>query len=250
MLVEKKDRNWIAVISADSKLYWSICKMEKREWVTIILPTISDLLSLMEEGVSLHYVVWHVPVFRETQMKFCIQWRKKHPGTRMLVVIDKEIQFIIGEGYHFQELVEFYILQGNYDTFVQYLQRNLSDFLRSITSEELLQSDIELFPGIVVKPSIRCLDNNGIVESLPGKEYELLMYFVKNRGQFVTIEQILFSVWDEFASPDNARQIIYKLRKKLHRNKYPHNILLYFRGIGYTLLDRDNYHLLSMNKNN
>ncbi|TYS60639.1 helix-turn-helix domain-containing protein [Bacillus infantis] len=245
MSAEKYNKNWLILISKDSMLYSSISKLEETKWSTVCLPNTRELLQLVEEGISPRYVVWHVPIFREIHLKFCIQWKKKYTNTRLLVVIDKEVHLQLNKDYSFDKIIDFCILGNNYEKISDFIQKDTRDIFLSPLKKQSSPLYIPIYPGIKVNPSLRYLDNNGSIISLPAKEYELLMYLVKQRGNFVTIEQILLSVWDEFSSPENARQMIYKLRKKLYRNTPPYNILLYVRGTGYTLVDRKDSPLLS-----
>ncbi len=45
------------------------------------------------------------------------------------------------------------------------------------------------------------------------------MFFIDTRDRFVTTEEILLAIWDEYTTNETVRQYIYKLRKKLYTNQ-------------------------------
>ncbi|MBS5370384.1 MAG: response regulator transcription factor, partial [Coprobacillus cateniformis] len=62
----------------------------------------------------------------------------------------------------------------------------------------------------------KVLSNNKEIE-LTTKEYELLLYFIKNKGIAISREQVLSKVWDEnyFGSDRVVDDTLRRLRKKM-----------------------------------
>ena len=75
---------------------------------------------------------------------------------------------------------------------------------------------------------------SGEIIDLTGKEYEVLEYFMKNKGSILSRDQILNHVWDyEYEGASNIVDVIIKnIRKKLDRGEG--NTIIYTkRGLGY-----------------
>ncbi|MGE7217430.1 winged helix-turn-helix domain-containing protein [Priestia koreensis] len=117
-------------------------------------------------------------------------------------------------------------------------------------NQNKLSGIVEIYPNILLNVDMHCLINGNRMLPLPGKEFELLMYFIENRSRFVNIEEILHTVWDQYTTPENARQYIYKLRIKLKNEKVANNILIHRKGIGYILLDKKTESLLRISGDN
>lgn len=77
----------------------------------------------------------------------------------------------------------------------------------------------------------KVLENDHEIE-LTTKEYELLIYFVKNKGIAISREQVLLKVWDEnyFGSDRVVDDTLRRLRKKM-----PHINIKTIYGYGYRL---------------
>ena len=75
---------------------------------------------------------------------------------------------------------------------------------------------------------------------LTPKEYALLEYLMRNKGQIVTRTMIAESIWDyHFDSFSNIIDVhIYKLRNKIDRGFQP-KLLHTIKGVGYVLETRD-----------
>ena len=75
---------------------------------------------------------------------------------------------------------------------------------------------------------------NGTFE-LPPKEFDLLLYCVKNQGKILTKQQIYEKVWGEeyFYDDSNIMAIISRLRKKLEANPSSPKYIQTIKGIGY-----------------
>ena len=75
---------------------------------------------------------------------------------------------------------------------------------------------------------------NGTFE-LPPKEFDLLLYCVKNQGKILTKQQIYEKVWGEeyFYDDSNIMAIISRLRKKIEVNPSSPKYIQTVKGIGY-----------------
>ena len=100
-------------------------------------------------------------------------------------------------------------------------------------SDELLIGDLKIYPRsrkVLIK---------GSEVSLTPKEFDILYFLAKNRGEVFTKEQIYRAVWEEDYLLDNSNimAFIRKLRKKIEpAPDYPTYILTIW-GIGYKFND-------------
>jgi len=69
-------------------------------------------------------------------------------------------------------------------------------------------------------------------------EFELLLYFARNRGRVLTHSMILDAVWghDAGVSKDTLKQFILSIRKKIERDPRDPRWLINEHGIGYSLV--------------
>lgn len=76
-------------------------------------------------------------------------------------------------------------------------------------------------------------DQNAI--ELTAKEFDLLLFFAKNKGQVFTKKQIYHAVWnDDYAFDDNNIMVhIRRLRKKIEDNSDDPKYILTVWGVGY-----------------
>ncbi|MEI8130541.1 MAG: response regulator transcription factor [bacterium] len=89
--------------------------------------------------------------------------------------------------------------------------------------------------GLVMNTKTRVVLQNGEEIALTFKEFALLEFLMKHRGQVVTREELLEHVWDfAFDSFSNVVDVhIKNLRKKINTHE---EILETVRGVGYRLL--------------
>lgn len=75
---------------------------------------------------------------------------------------------------------------------------------------------------------------NGTFE-LPPKEFDLLLFCVKNQGKILTKQRIYEEVWEEeyFYDDSNIMAIISRLRKKIEENPSRPQYIQTIKGIGY-----------------
>ena len=100
-------------------------------------------------------------------------------------------------------------------------------------SDELLIGDLEIYPR-----SRKVLIKRSEV-SLTPKEFDILYFLAKNRGEVFTKEQIYRAVWEEDYLLDNSNimAFIRKLRKKIEPAPDSPTYILTIWGIGYKFND-------------
>ncbi|HDX9612660.1 helix-turn-helix domain-containing protein [Bacillus toyonensis] len=132
----------------------------------------------------------------------------------------------------------------------QQIQECVSHFYKHIVqlnrNKQHNNNIVELYPGIFMNVDMHYLDNAGEIFPLAGKEYEMLMFFINMREKFVTTEDILLAIWDEYTTTETVRQYIYKLRKKLYTSQKNFNLIVHRKGVGYTLIGKGNEFLVGL----
>ncbi len=76
--------------------------------------------------------------------------------------------------------------------------------------------------------------------ALTPKEFDILLFLARNRGEVFTKEQIYRAVWEEeyLMDDSNIMAFIRKLRKKIEPNPDAPEYILTIWGIGYTFTDK------------
>ena len=92
-----------------------------------------------------------------------------------------------------------------------------------------------IFDGLQIDLENRSIITENGTSPLPPKEFDLLLYFVKNQGKILTKQQIYESVWGEeyFYDDSNIMAIISRLRKKLEVKPGSPKYIQTIKGIGY-----------------
>ncbi len=101
--------------------------------------------------------------------------------------------------------------------------------------------DDGIFAGALeIHPKSRKVLLLGVEVSLTPKEFDILYFLAKNRGEIFTKEQIYQAVWaeDYLMSDSNIMAFIRKLRKKIEPNPDVPEYILTIWGIGYKFTDR------------
>lgn len=132
------------------------------------------------------------------------------------------------------------------------IEEDTSEFLEGI--DELLTSKtrslmLELEDGNINKKEIeeivcdslvinykqRIVTQNNIEVQLTPKEFDILYFLAKNRGEIFTKEQIYQAVWDEeyYLDDSNIMAFIRKIRKKIEKNPDSPEYIITIWGIGY-----------------
>lgn len=92
-----------------------------------------------------------------------------------------------------------------------------------------------IFDGLQIDLENRSITTDNGTYELPPKEFDLLLYCVKNQGKILTKQQIYEKVWGEeyFYDDSNIMAIISRLRKKLEVNPSSPKYIQTIKGIGY-----------------
>jgi two-component system response regulator ArlR len=100
------------------------------------------------------------------------------------------------------------------------------------------QNDVLSLGKIKIIPSKHQVISNNQEVSLTQREYELLVYLIKNKGQVCTRNQIINDVWDIHFEYDTGVIDVFMnaIRKKLNLNK-EEDLIKTIRGVGYIAND-------------
>lgn len=93
---------------------------------------------------------------------------------------------------------------------------------------------------LTVDPRLRKVVRNGSEISLTPKEFDILYFLARNRGEVFTKEQIYQAVWenDYMLDDSNIMAFIRKLRKKIEPNPDAPEYIQTIWGIGYKFNDK------------
>lgn len=132
----------------------------------------------------------------------------------------------------------------------QELREALGDLMDSTVGSLMLELDTEqpltaagdtLCCGTLsIDLRLRRVSRNGTEISLTPKEFDILYFLARNRGEVFTKEQIYQAVWesDYLLDDSNIMAFIRKLRKKIEPNPDAPEYILTIWGIGYKFNDR------------
>lgn len=92
---------------------------------------------------------------------------------------------------------------------------------------------------LTISEIARRVERNGMEIALTPKEFDILLFLARNRGQVFTKEQIYQAVWknDYIMDDSNIMAFIRKLRKKIEPNPDAPEYILTIWGIGYKFND-------------
>lgn len=94
--------------------------------------------------------------------------------------------------------------------------------------------------NLIISPKSRKVTREDQEIPLTPKEFDILLFLARNRGEVFTKEQIYQAVWDgDYLLDDsNIMAFIRKLRKKIEPNPDASEYILTIWGIGYKLNDK------------
>lgn len=94
--------------------------------------------------------------------------------------------------------------------------------------------------GLTIDLRLRRVSREGVEISLTPKEFDILYFLARNRGEVFTKEQIYQAVWerDYLLDDSNIMAFIRKLRKKIEPNPDAPQYILTIWGIGYKFNDK------------
>lgn len=93
---------------------------------------------------------------------------------------------------------------------------------------------------LAIDPRLRRVERAGAEIALTPKEFDILCFLARNRGEVFTKEQIYQAVWekDYLLDDSNIMAFIRKLRKKIEPNPDAPEYIQTIWGIGYKFNDR------------
>ncbi len=122
------------------------------------------------------------------------------------------------------------------------LSGNASTLMMELgADEEVIPSTEEIRCGeLVIQPKARRVIRGEEEIILTPKEFDILLFLARNKGEVFTKEQIYEAVWDGIYMVDdsNIMAFIRKLRKKVERFPDSPEYILTIWGIGYKFTDK------------
>lgn len=114
------------------------------------------------------------------------------------------------------------------------LMMELKDQNMTVATDEAIQCG-----GLSIDLRLRRVNRDGVEISLTPKEFDILYFLARNRGEVFTKEQIYQAVWenDYLLDDSNIMAFIRKLRKKIEPNPDSPEYILTIWGIGYKFND-------------
>ena len=105
---------------------------------------------------------------------------------------------------------------------------------------ETVTEDTLCCKGLSIDLRLRRVSRDGVEISLTPKEFDILYFLARNRGEVFTKEQIYQAVWesDYLLDDSNIMAFIRKLRKKIEPNPDSPQYILTIWGIGYKFSDK------------
>lgn len=115
---------------------------------------------------------------------------------------------------------------------IEELLARIEALLRRVNNNSELINLIE-FKDIVINIESRTVECNGNQINLTTKEYELLLYLVKNKNKVLTRDYLIENIWGyDYDGENNVVDVyIRHLRSKLNRGDYIQTV----RGVGYVI---------------
>lgn len=115
------------------------------------------------------------------------------------------------------------------------LMLEMGDGEAPVTGSETLRCG-----ALSVDVRLRRVSRDGAEIALTPKEFDILYFLIRNRGEVFTKEQIYRAVWvsDYLMDDSNIMAFIRKLRKKIEPNPDAPEYILTIWGIGYKFNDK------------
>lgn len=106
---------------------------------------------------------------------------------------------------------------------------------------DIVVGDLTIHPDAYII-SKKDENNNDVTIELTHREFELLHYLARHKGQVMTRENLLETVWgyDYFGDVRTVDVTVRRLREKIEDNASHPNYLVTRRGVGYYLRDPEN----------
>lgn len=130
-----------------------------------------------------------------------------------------------------------YELEDLQQSFKDLINGNINNLILEIsnTTSPLFVDEKLIFGELTIYPKNRKVLRNNIEIILTPKEFDILYFLAKNKGEVFTKEQIYQAVWEEdfLLSDNNIMAFIRKLRKKIEPQPDSPEYIITIWGIGY-----------------
>lgn len=196
--------------------------LEKEGYMVYSFYTYDEAFLHKDDDVHL----WIVDIMLDKNSGFDLLSEIKHCKPQMPIVFmsarDQELDRIIG----LEKGCDEYITKPFN---IKEVVLRIKNIFKRVYKEELALTFIDGYAIDEEKRKVSC--NNKEIE-LTTKEYELLLYFIKNKGLALSREQVISKVWDEnyFGSDRVVDDTLRRLRKKM-----PEINIKTIYGFGYRL---------------
>ena len=196
--------------------------LEKEGYMVYSFYTYDEAFLHKDDDVHL----WIVDIMLDKNSGFDLLSEIKHAKPQMPIVFmsarDQELDRIIG----LEKGCDEYITKPFN---IKEVVLRIKNIFKRVYKEELALTFIDGYAIDEEKRKVSC--NNKEIE-LTTKEYELLLYFIKNKGLALSREQVISKVWDEnyFGSDRVVDDTLRRLRKKM-----PEINIKTIYGFGYRL---------------
>lgn len=130
-----------------------------------------------------------------------------------------------------------YELEDLQHSFKDLINGNINNLILEISdnTSPLFVDEKLTFGELTIYPKNRKVLRNNIEIILTPKEFDILYFLAKNKGEVFTKEQIYQAVWEEdfLLSDNNIMAFIRKLRKKIEPQPDSPEYIITILGIGY-----------------
>lgn len=130
-----------------------------------------------------------------------------------------------------------YELEDLQHSFKDLINGNINNLILEISdnTSPLFLDEKLTFSELTIYPKNRKVLRNNIEIILTPKEFDILYFLAKNKGEVFTKEQIYQAVWEEdfLLSDNNIMAFIRKLRKKIEPQPDSPEYIITIWGIGY-----------------
>lgn len=162
----------------------------------------------------------------------------------------KHVSFISLDSSLAKWLLEELRTSAPYTDSARDLQEGLRDLMDGSAGSLMLElaegelpvtsGDTICYGALSIDLRLRRVSRDGMEISLTPKEFDILYFLARNRGEVFTKEQIYQAVWenDYLLDDSNIMAFIRKLRKKIEPNPDSPEYILTIWGIGYKFNDK------------
>lgn len=191
-----------------------------------------DAISIVEkEKIDLIILDVMMPILDGFNFLHKIRERKILTPVIFLTAKDSEMDKILGLGLGADDY-----LSKPFST-NELLARTKAVLRRSKTYNDNVNNDILEYYGLKINQNTCCVYLDNELIELGAKEYNLLLFFIKNPEVIFTKKQLYKAIWsDDIYYDDNTIMVhISRVRSKIETNSQKPKYLKTIRGLGYKL---------------